>query len=113
MTDVFNGIDVFVAAVEARGFSAAAARLHLSRSAVGKTIARMETRLGVRLFHRTTRTQSLTEDGQIYYERCLRALEELRTGEAILESGQREAVGRLRVTMPVLFGRRCVATVLA
>jgi DNA-binding transcriptional LysR family regulator len=113
MTDVFNGIDVFVAAVEARGFSAAAARLHLSRSAVGKTIARMENRLGVRLFHRTTRTQSLTEDGQIYYERCLRALEELRAGEAILESGRREAVGRLRVTMPVLFGRRCVAPVLA
>jgi DNA-binding transcriptional LysR family regulator len=113
MTDVLNGIDVFVATVEARGFSAAAARLHLSRSAVGKTVARLEARLGVRLFHRTTRAQSLTDDGQIYYERCLRALEELRIGKAILESGRREATGRLRVTMPVLFGRRCVAPVLA
>ncbi|RFB75582.1 LysR family transcriptional regulator [Methylovirgula sp. 4M-Z18] len=113
MTDMLNGIDVFVAAVDARSFAAAAARLNLSRSAVGKTIARMEARLGVRLFHRTTRTQNLTEDGQIFYERCQRALEEVRTGAAILESGRREAVGRLRVTMPVLFGRRCVAPVLA
>jgi DNA-binding transcriptional LysR family regulator len=93
------------------GFTAAA-RLNLSRSAVGKTIARLERRLGARLFHRTTRSQSLTEDGQIFYERCRRALEELQAGEAMLDSGRREAVGRLRVSMPVLFGRRCVAPIL-
>lgn len=113
MSEALNGIGVFVAAVEARGFSAAAARLNLSRSAVGKTVARLETRLGVRLFHRTTRSQVLTDDGQIFYERCLRALEELRAGEATLQSGRKEAIGRLRVSMPVLFGRRCVAPVLS
>ncbi|MCX8997070.1 LysR family transcriptional regulator [Rhizobiaceae bacterium BDR2-2] len=112
MSEALNGIGVFVAAVESGSFSSAAERLHLSRSAVAKTIARIEARLDVRLFHRTTRSQTLTEDGQIYYERCLRALEEIRAGEAVLESGRREAVGRLRVTMPVLFGRRCVAPVL-
>jgi DNA-binding transcriptional LysR family regulator len=105
-------VNVFVEAVEAGGFSAAAVRLNLSRSAVGKTIARLEQRLGARLFNRTTRSLSLTEDGQIFYERCLRALEELRAGEAMLDSGRREAVGRLRVSMPVLFGRRCVAPIL-
>lgn len=113
MNDALNGIGVFVATVDAGGFSAAAARLNLSRSAVGKTVARLEARLGVRLFHRTTRSQVLTDDGQIFYERCLRALEEMRVGEALLESGRKEAVGRLRVSMPVLFGRRCVAPVLA
>jgi len=112
MSDALNGISVFVTAAESGGFSAAAARLHLSRSAVGKTIARLESRLGVRLFHRTTRAQSLTEDGQAYFEHCLRALDALRAGGQMLDSGRKEASGRLRVTMPVLFGRRCVAPIL-
>jgi DNA-binding transcriptional LysR family regulator len=112
MSDVLNGVSVFVAAAESGGFSAAAAKLHLSRSAVGKTIARLEARLGVRLFHRTTRAQSLTEDGQAYFEHCLRALAALRAGGQMLESGRKEASGRLRVTAPVLFGRRCVAPIL-
>lgn len=113
MDGSLNGVDVFVAAVESGSFAAAAERLHLTRSAVAKTIARIETRLEVRLFHRTTRIQRLTDDGQVYYERCARALEELRAGIAALDSGRRQASGRLRVSMPVLFGRRCVAPVLA
>ena len=102
MRDRFDGVQVFVEAVEAGGFARAAERLALSRSAVGKSIARLEERLGVRLFHRTTRTQSLTEDGQQYYERCLRAIDELRAAQSLLESGRREVVGRLRVSLPVL-----------
>ncbi|MFD2055808.1 LysR family transcriptional regulator [Mesorhizobium calcicola] len=112
MRDNLDGVSVFVEAVEAGGFARAAERLALTRSAVGKTIARLEARLGVRLFHRTTRSQGLTEDGQIYYERCLRALEELRAGEALLESGRREVRGRLKVSLPLLFGRHCVEPVL-
>ena len=112
MRDSLDGIGVFVEAAEAGGFSRAAERLALSRSAVGKTIARLEARLGVRLFHRTTRSQSLTEDGQIYYERCLRALEELRAGAALLESGRREVSGRLKISMPLLFGRYCATPIL-
>ena len=103
----------FVAAVETGSFAAAAERLHVTRSAVAKTIARMEARLNVRLLHRTTRSLALTEDGQGYYEHCLRAVEELRAGESALESGRREAAGRLRVSVPMLFGKRCVAPVLA
>ncbi|HEV2675183.1 MAG TPA: LysR family transcriptional regulator [Aliidongia sp.] len=112
MRDRLDGVAVFVEAVEAGSFAGAAARLALSRSAIGKTIARLEARLGVRLFHRTTRTQSLTEEGHAYHERCLKALEELRAGEAVLESGRREVAGRLRVSVPVLFGRYCVAPIL-
>ncbi|WP_435105477.1 LysR substrate-binding domain-containing protein [Arhodomonas sp. AD133] len=104
-----GGIVEFVQAVECGSFALAGERLHLSRSAVGKTIARLEERLGVRLFHRTTRTLTLTEDGEIYYERCLRALAELESAEAAFESGRREPTGKLRVTVPVLFGRHCVA----
>ncbi|WP_082746973.1 LysR family transcriptional regulator [Burkholderia sp. MSMB1826] len=105
-------IAVFVEAVEAGGFARAGERLALTRSAVGKAIARLEIRLGVRLFHRTTRNQNLTEEGQIYYERCLRALEELRAAESLLESGKLEVAGRLRITLPVLFGRCCIAPIL-
>ena len=112
MSDPFSGINAFVQAVESGNFALAAERLHLSRSAVGKTIARLEQRLGVSLFHRSTRRQSLTEDGQLYYESCVRALAELANAEALLSSGDREPTGRLRISAPVLFGRECVAPVL-
>ncbi|EMT6396386.1 TPA: LysR substrate-binding domain-containing protein [Klebsiella oxytoca] len=112
MTDTLKDIPVFVAAVEAGSFSQAAIRLHLSRSAVGKSIARLEERLGVRLFQRTTRSQSLTDNGALFYERCQRALEEIRGAESLLETGKQQVSGRLRVAMPVLFGRQCVAPLL-
>lgn len=109
MNERLNGINVFVHAVEAGSFSAAAVRLHQTRSAVAKAIARLEERLGVRLFHRTTRSQSLTEAGESYYERCVRALAELDAGEACIGSGRSEPTGRLRISVPVLFGRQFVA----
>ncbi|MEC6623642.1 LysR family transcriptional regulator [Enterobacter hormaechei] len=112
MTDTLKNIPVFVASVEAGSFAQAAVRLHLSRSAVGKSIARLEERLGVRLFHRTTRSQRLTDNGALFYERCLRALEEIRGAESQLETGKHQVSGRLRVAMPVLFGRQCIAPLL-
>src|SRR4051794_38324289 len=112
MTDSFNDVPAFVAAVEANGFSAAARRMHVSRSAVGKAIARLEARLSTRLFHRTTRNQTLTEDGMAFFEHCVRAMEELNAGKARLEVGRGSVSGRLRVSMPVLFGRLCIAPVL-
>jgi DNA-binding transcriptional LysR family regulator len=112
MTDRLAGIREFVAVVEASGFAAAATRLNLSRSAVGKTIARLEERLGARLCHRTTRTLSLTDDGKAFYEHCVRALAELEAAEASLEFGRTVPAGRVRVAAPVIFGRRCVAPVL-
>jgi DNA-binding transcriptional LysR family regulator len=107
-----DGVTVFVDVVRMGGFARAAEHLGLTRSAVGKAMARLEARLAVRLFHRTTRVQNLTEDGQIYYEHCLRALAELQAAEAQMESGKHEVAGRLRVSMPVLFGRHCVAPIL-
>lgn len=112
MTDNLKEIPVFVAAVEAGSFAQAATRLHLSRSAVGKSIARLEERLGVRLFQRTTRSQSLTDNGALFYERCQGALEEIRGAESLLETGKHQVSGRLRVALPVLFGRQCVAPLL-
>lgn len=67
MRDDLNAIPVFVTVVESGNFASAAAILHVTRSAVGKTIARLEARLGVALFQRTTRRQLLTEEGEQFY----------------------------------------------
>jgi len=107
-----DGITVFVEVVRLGSFASAAEHLGLTRSAVGKAMARLEARLGARLFHRTTRVQSLSDDGLIYYEHCVRALAELQAAEAQMESGRHQVAGRLRVTMPVLFGRHCIAPIL-
>jgi DNA-binding transcriptional LysR family regulator len=108
-----DGIDVFVAAAEAGSFARAGQRLHRSRSAVGKSVARLEDRLGVRLFHRTTRQQSLTPEGEKFYERCLRVMAELEAAEAEIQQGKSAPRGRLRVSVPVIFGRRIVAPILS
>src|SRR5690242_18479908 len=112
MRTPLGDLAAFVQSVESGSFALAAQRLNVTRSAVGKSVARLEKRLGVRLFVRTTRRQSLTEDGQAYYERCVRAFEEIEAGEDVLASSQRAPTGRLRISVPVLFGRHCVAPVL-
>ena len=112
MRDRLSGVLTFVQAADAGSFALAAQRLSLSRSAVGKSIARLEQRLGTRLFHRTTRSQTLTEDGKAFHERCVRALAEIDAAEAALDSGRRAPRGRLRVSLPMLFGRHCAAPVL-
>ncbi|MEP7454558.1 LysR family transcriptional regulator [Phyllobacterium sp. SB3] len=110
--DRLAGIEEFVAVVDAGSFSAAADKLHLSRSAVGKTIARLEERLGVRLCQRTTRSFKLTDDGHSFYEHCQTLLATLDSAETVIASGKNVVSGRLRLSLPVLFGRRCVAPVL-
>lgn len=111
--EVLDGVVVFVEAVEAGSFAKAAQRLNLTRSAIGKAVARLETRLQATLFHRTTRSLALTEDGQAFYERCRRALDEIRAAQEALDSGKREIAGKLRITLPALFGRLVAAPVLA
>lgn len=112
MSDRLDGVTTFVQVVEAGSFALAAERTDLTRSAVGKIITRLEARLGVRLLHRTTRSQSLTEAGQAYYDRCVRALAELDAAQADLEGDRLEPRGRLRVSVPIAFGHQCVAPVL-
>jgi DNA-binding transcriptional LysR family regulator len=107
-----QGILGFVHAVEAGSFTRAAERLRLTKSAVGKAVAQMEQRLGVRLLNRTTRSLSLTSEGEAYYEACVRALSELEAAQALLAARRQVPSGRLRVDLPLSFGRRCVAPVL-
>lgn len=112
MSERLDSIEVFVAVVEAGNFAAAAEKLKRTRSAVGKSVARLEARLDTRLFHRTTRSHRLTEPGQSYYERCRRALEELAAAGEELDAGRQEPLGRVRLTMPVIIGRPLIAPLL-
>ncbi|MDY0976646.1 LysR substrate-binding domain-containing protein [Massilia sp. CFBP9012] len=112
MSDQLGGIAAFVQAAQSASFALAAEQLGLSRSAVGKAVARLEERLGVQLFHRTTRSLRLTDEGALFYERCSGALAEIRGAEQIFDSGRNEPAGRLRISVPVLLGRHCVAPLL-
>jgi len=112
MSQRLQGIEEFVAAVEAGSFALAAQRLHVTRSAVAKSIARLEARLGTRLFLRTTRSQSLTEEGHGYYERCRRALVELDAAEAMADAARCTATGQVRLSMPAMLGRLKVGPLL-
>jgi DNA-binding transcriptional LysR family regulator len=74
-----KGIAPFVYAADSGSFAAAAERLALTSSAVSKSVARLEERLGVRLFERTTRSLALTDAGAAFYETCVRILRELKS----------------------------------
>ncbi len=100
-----KGIDVFVTAVDAGSFTAAAERLNLTNSAVGKSVARLEARLGVRLFERTTRRLGLTDAGQAFYRTCQRVLGELEEAEHVLKAEDSVPVGTLRIDVPATYGR--------
>ena len=111
-TPRFDGVELFLQIVESGNLTEADERLNLTRSAVGKGLARLEARLGTCLLQRSTRRQRLTEDGQAYYEHCLRALAELEAAESVLESGRQQPRGRLRVSVPLAFGHHYAAPAL-
>ncbi|AUY25258.1 MAG: LysR family transcriptional regulator [Mixta calida] len=110
--DLLKGIMPFVATVEAGSFSAAAGRLNLTSSAVSKSIARLEERLGSQLFERTTRSLKLTDAGEAYYQTCQRVVNELSEAESVLAAQRTHTVGRLRVAVPMTFGRTHVMPVI-
>lgn len=98
-------IDLFVSVANAGSFNAAAERLNLTASAVSKGIARLERRLQVRLFERTTRRLALTDGGAAYYRTCSRVLAELEDAEQSLNDAHQAVSGGLRIDLPASFGR--------
>ncbi|MBP2562549.1 DNA-binding transcriptional LysR family regulator [Neorhizobium galegae] len=95
-----SAMSAFVQAAELKSFKLAGQQFGLSSSAIGKTIARLEDQLGVRLFHRSTRAIGLTREGEIFLDRCRRVLCELEAAEAELAQTTACPTGRLRVGVP-------------
>ncbi|WP_085626686.1 MULTISPECIES: LysR substrate-binding domain-containing protein [unclassified Pseudomonas] len=100
--DSLNGILAFVKTAESLSFVSAARAMGISASAVGKNVARLESSLKVRLFQRSTRKVSLTAEGQLFYERCRRILDDLQDAEAMLSHAIQAPRGRLRVSLPTI-----------
>src|SRR5471030_1827604 len=102
--DSLSGISMFVQVAETRSFTEAGRLLSVSSSALGKSIARIEDRLGVRLFHRSTRAITLTAEGTLFLERCRRILGELDAAQDELSQQHGAPRGRLRISVPQLTG---------
>lgn len=102
--DQFLALRSFAEVVDAGSFVAAADRLGLSKAAVSRHVAELEAQLGARLLHRTTRKLSLTGEGEVFYARSKQLLADLAEAQAEISSRSREAVGLLRVSVPVSFG---------
>lgn len=100
--DSFTSLTSFVRTAETLSFVQAARTLGISASAVGKNVARLESKLGVRLFNRSTRSVSLTAEGVMLLARCQHILEQLREAEAELTSTVAQPAGKLRISLPVI-----------
>lgn len=97
-----NGFMVFVQVAETRSFVAAGRVLGVSASAVGKSIARLEDKLGARLFHRSTRSITLTSEGARFLERSRRILAEIEAAQLEISQASAAPRGRLRVSLPLV-----------
>jgi DNA-binding transcriptional LysR family regulator len=100
--DHLGTLNTFMQAAETGSFVAAGRQVGLSASAVGKAITRLEQHLGVRLFHRNTRSMNLTAEGQLFLDRCRRIFEEIEAAENELTQTTTTPRGRLRVSMPLV-----------
>lgn len=102
---MLNGMSVFVAIVEAGSFAAAGERLDMSQPGVSRAVSRLEGRLGIRLFDRTTRVVSLTDEGRRFYAQVTPLLAGLEDAAATASGGATAVRGRLRVNIDPFFSR--------
>ncbi len=97
-------MQAFVRVVEAGSITKAAEQLNTVKSAISQRLNRVETRLGIQLLNRTTRTQSLTDAGRQYYHDCLRIIEEVSEAEARVQQTNRALAGPIHLAAPLSFG---------
>lgn len=110
--DQLQSMRVFIKVADLGSFARAAAHLDMSNAVVTRHVADLESRLGTRLMHRTTRSLSLTEAGHVYLERAKLILDELEDAEQLVSERTHEPVGTLRVVAPVVFGMHNLGAVL-
>jgi len=97
-------MQAFVRVVEAGSITKAAEQLDTVKSAISQRLARLESRLGIQLLNRTTRTQNLTDAGRQYYQDCLRIIEEVNEAEARVQQTNRALAGPIHLAAPLSFG---------
>ncbi|WP_346210389.1 LysR family transcriptional regulator [Aeromonas salmonicida] len=102
--DRLTSMRIFTRVVELGSYSAVANEQGISAQMVGKHVQGLEQWLGGKLFHKTTRQQTLTELGQLFLARCQRVLEEMALTESLTQNLLAEPAGRLRIAAPLSFG---------
>jgi len=107
--DRLSCMQVFVKAVELGSISAAAEELDLSSQLAGKQLRTLELGLGIKLLNRTTRRQSLTDSGRVFYDRAKTILAEMEAAEALIAETRAVPQGRLRISAPITFGSHGLA----
>ena len=106
--DRFLAMKVFARVVESGSFSKAADAMRLPPASVSRTVQALEAHLGARLLNRTTRSISITEDGEIYYERCVRVLGEVDDMESALAHSKLSPKGWIKVSLPALMAKNTI-----
>ncbi|MFQ5624682.1 MAG: LysR family transcriptional regulator, partial [Paracoccaceae bacterium] len=107
--DRLSEMEAFIAVVDQGGFTEAAKKLGLSKSAVSKHVATLERRLGARLLNRTTRRVSPTEIGRAYYDKTIQVIADAIDADEMVTAMQASPRGALRISVPVSFGIRHVS----
>src|SRR5260370_939646 len=107
--DIVAAMQVFVRVAEAGGFTSVARETRTTQPTVSRLVAALEDHLGARLFHRSTRAVSLTDDGKQFYELARHVLEAVAEAENAIGKRRTRAFGRLRLGIPVAFGRLHIA----
>jgi len=102
--ETLSGLEIFVETAQSQSFVATGRKIGISASAVSKSISRLEERVGVRLFQRSTRTVRLTSEGEVFLERCRRILGEIQAAEDDLSAMTTSPRGRLRVGLALAAG---------
>lgn len=102
--DRLGTMEAFVRVADSKSFSEAARRLRSSKSLVSRQVAALEAELGVRLFHRTTRSLTLTEEGRGYYAQVTRILAEIDDANRSVSQAQASPRGKLKLSAPMSFG---------
>ena len=103
-----DGVVEFVAVAQTESFTQAASRLGISTAQVSRQVSQLENRLTTKLFYRTTRKVSLTEEGAVYFRHCRQVLDGLEEAERAISSLHRSPQGLIRMTAPVTYGERFV-----
>lgn len=102
----WEGISEFVYVAETESFTQASKKMAISTAQVSRQISALEQRLGIKLFYRTTRKVSLTEEGNVFYQHCRSVLDGLEAAEQAITSLQSKPQGKIRLSVPVTYGEQ-------
>lgn len=104
----WEGISEFVSVAENESFTLAAKKMSISTAQVSRQISALEKRLNIKLFYRTTRKVSLTEEGRIFYQHCRGVLDGLEAAELAITNFQSKPQGKIKLTTPITYGEQQV-----